>query len=132
MRSVVHDIFEVAGTTFPAGRCTRVIVGPDAPAEAENFVMGHVTVFAGGSIPEHAHEQEEVYFIVDGQGVLVVDGEEQAVRPGSYVYIRPNQTHLLKNAASGELKLLFCYSPKSIVDHWRQELDGTLPDAGRG
>jgi len=129
---MVHNILEAQGTTFPAGRCTRVIVGPDAPAEAKNFVMGHVTIFAGGSVPEHAHEQEEVYFIIDGQGVMIVDGEEQAVQPGSYVYISPNQTHLLKNTSQSELKMLFCYAPKSIVEHWQQELSGTLPAAGDG
>jgi quercetin dioxygenase-like cupin family protein len=129
---MVHTIFETQGTTFPAGRCTRVIVGPDAPVEAKNFVMGHVSVFAGGSVPEHSHEQEEVYFIIDGQGVLIVDGEEQPVQSGSYAYIQPNQTHLLKNTSSSELKMLFCYAPKSIVDHWQQELSGTLPDTKKG
>ncbi|MDR3588673.1 MAG: dimethylsulfonioproprionate lyase family protein [Negativicutes bacterium] len=128
---MVHHIFEAEGTTFPAGRCTRVIVGPNAPAEAKSFVMGHVTVFAGGSVPEHVHEQEEVYFILEGQGVMAVDGEEQPVQSGSYVYIRPNQTHFLRNTAESELKMLFCYAPKSIVDHWQQELSGTLPPAGK-
>lgn len=124
---MVHHVADIPGTTFPAGRCTRVIVGPGAPAEADNFVMGQVTVFAGGSVPEHSHPQEEVYYIIEGQGVLVIDGREHPVRAGSYARISPNQTHILRNTADSVLTMLFCYAPKSIVDHWQQELDGTLP-----
>lgn len=59
----VFQIDEVQGTRFPAGRHTRVIVGPGGPVEAQGFVMGHVTIFPGGSVPVHSHAQEEVYFM---------------------------------------------------------------------
>lgn len=122
---MIHHIQDVPGTVFPAGRRTRVIVGPDAPAEANGFVMGHVTIFPGGEVPEHDHPQEEVYFIVQGEGTLTLDGNVYPMPAGSYVYISPHSVHRLCNNTGSDLIMLFCYGPKSVVDHWQQELDGT-------
>ena len=119
----VFHIDEVQGTRFPAGRHTRVIVGPGGPVEAQGFVMGHVTIFPGGSVPVHSHAQEEVYFIARGEGVIQIDGEQEPVRSGSYVYIRPGCVHLLRNTAREDLVMIFCYAPKGIVDHWQKELE---------
>lgn len=123
----VNNIFSVSGTRFPAGRLTRVLVGPGAPAEAEGFVLGHVTVEPGGAIPLHAHQQEEVYLILSGRGRIEIDGEIRDLKAGDYVYINPNASHHLENASKEEeLTLIFCYSPKGIVDHWQEELEGKL------
>ena len=64
----VFHLNDVPGTKFPAGRRTRVLAGPGAPAEPDHFVMGHVTIYPGGEVPGHAHSQEEVYFIISGHG----------------------------------------------------------------
>lgn len=119
---MIHNILEIKGTIFPAGRRTRVIVGPGAPAEAASFVMGHVTIFSGGEVPEHAHPQEEVYFIVQGEGVISLEGKDYPMPSGSYVHIPPNMVHHLRNTSGNDLVMMFCYAPKSIVEHWQQEL----------
>jgi mannose-6-phosphate isomerase-like protein (cupin superfamily) len=118
----VHHIDEVGGTRFPAGRHTRVIVGPGGPVEAEGFVMGHVTIFPGGSVPIHSHAQEEVYFIASGEGTMEIGGIREPVRTGSYVYIPPGSEHVLCNTGRQEMVMMFCYAPKGIVEHWQQEL----------
>lgn len=40
----VNNVYSVMGIDFPAGRYTRVLVGHGAPVEAQNFVMGHVSI----------------------------------------------------------------------------------------
>ncbi len=119
----VFRLFDVPGTLFPAGRLTRVLAGPGAPAEPDHFVMGHVTIYPNGEVPGHAHGQEEVYFIISGQGVIGLDGEETPVASGSYVAVPPMQKHALRNTGKEDLVMLFCYAPKGIVDHWREELE---------
>lgn len=121
----ISNIGNITGTEFPAGRRTRVIVGPGAPVEAESFVMGHVTIYPGGSVPEHEHGQEEVYIIVSGSGVLTLGEIEHPVKAGDYAYIKPNHVHCLRNTGSEDMVMMFCYAPKSIVEHWQQELSGT-------
>jgi mannose-6-phosphate isomerase-like protein (cupin superfamily) len=119
----VFQLNDMPGTKFPAGRLTRVLAGPGAPVEPDHFVMGYVTIYAGGEVPHHAHSQEEVYFIVSGHGTMELDGEETQVEAGSYAAIRPGQSHSLRNTAKEDLVMLFCYAPKGIVDHWREELE---------
>jgi mannose-6-phosphate isomerase-like protein (cupin superfamily) len=118
----VFHLNDVPGTKFPAGRLTRVLAGPGAPAEPDHFVMGYVTIYPGGEVPAHAHSQEEVYFIISGSGTMELGEERTPVEAGSYVAIRPGQEHCLRNTAQQELVMLFCYAPKGIVDHWEQEL----------
>ena len=100
------------------------LVGPDAPLEAERFVMGHVTIYPGGSVPLHSHEQAEVYYIAAGEGSIAVDEEVRSVRSGDCIYIRPQNTHMLKNPATENLIMMFCYAPKKVAEHWAEELTG--------
>ena len=120
----IVNVADIAGMEFPAGRRTRVMVGPDEPLEAANFVMGHVTIYPGGSVPLHFHQQEEVYYIVSGEGSIVVDEEIRNVRTGDCVYLKPNSSHLLKNTSNNNMCMMFCYSPKTLAEHWAQEMRG--------
>ncbi|HHV83271.1 MAG TPA: cupin domain-containing protein [Tepidanaerobacter syntrophicus] len=120
----INNIFDITGTKFPAGRLTRVMVGPGAPVEAEGFVMGYVTIFPQGSVPLHRHHQEEVYVILRGTGKMHVNDETADVKAGDYIYIDSDSTHLLENTSNEDMIMLFCYSPKGIVEHWQEELEG--------
>lgn len=120
----VNNIFRVPGTEFPAGRRTRVIAGPGAPVEPDGFVMGHVVIYPGGEVPAHAHSQEEVYVILAGNGMVELDGDARPVEAGDYVHIRPDSRHRLWNdSADNNMIMLFCYAPKGVVAHWREELE---------
>lgn len=120
----INNIFDITGTKFPAGRLTRVMAGPGAPVEAEGFVMGYVTIFPQGSVPLHRHHQEEVYVILRGTGKMHVNDETADVKAGDYIYIDSDSTHLLENTSNEDMIMLFCYSPKGIVEHWQEELEG--------
>ena len=93
--------------------------------------MGHVTLDAnGGQVPWHNHDQEEIYFIVYGEGEMCLGDERRAVRTGQAVYVPPTVFHQLTNTGATAMRLIYCYAPAGDVAHWRQELDGTLPEAG--
>ena len=87
---------------------------------------GHVTINPGGSVPVHSHVQEEVYININVHGKMHIDDQTADVKPGDYVYISPNANHLLKNTSKENMIMVFCYAPKSIVDHWQEELEGRI------
>jgi hypothetical protein len=63
----IADLSKIAGRTYPARRRTQNLVGGASPIQAMNFCMGWVTLEPrGGQVPWHNQEQEEVYFIVEG------------------------------------------------------------------
>ncbi|MBQ6365363.1 MAG: cupin domain-containing protein [Oscillospiraceae bacterium] len=117
---------ELEGTEFPAGRRTRVFVGADSPLQADRYVVGTADVHPGGGVPEHAHETEETYIILSGTGVMLVDGEEVPIGPNDVIYLEPMQPHELRNTGDTEMRTMFVYAPKMVVDHWAQETSGEL------
>lgn len=119
-------IESIAGTVFPSGRHTRVVVGENAPLRAEHFQLGRVTIFAGGKVPEHHHANEEVYLALEGEGEITVGGETQPFPAGCCVYIPPNVPHMLCNNSEDDLTFLFVYAPATTVSHWAEELEGKI------
>lgn len=60
----------------------------------------------GSVIGEHPHfGEDELYFIISGSGVMVVDGEEQLVGPGTAILTLSGSTHGLRNEGREDLRL---------------------------
>ncbi len=127
----IADLSLLTGRTYPARRRTQNIVGGASPIQAENFSMGFVTLEPnGGQVPWHNQEQEEIYFIVEGQGEMCLGEERRLLSTGQAVYIPHRVFHQLTNTGDKPLRMIYCYGPAGDVAHWRQELEGTLPRAG--
>jgi mannose-6-phosphate isomerase-like protein (cupin superfamily) len=99
--------------------------------QAKNFSMGNVTLEPkGGQVPWHNQEQEEVYFIVEGEGEMCLGEERISVRTGQAVFIPSKVFHQLTNTGDKPMRMIYVYGPAGDVAHWKQELEGTLPKAG--
>ena len=128
---VIADLAEIAGSTYPAGRRTQNVVGGASPIQATAFSLGHVTLEPnGGQVPWHNQDQEEIYFVLEGEGEMCLGDEKTALGAGQAVYIPSRVFHQLTNVGPTPLRMIYCYGPAGDVAHWRQELDGTLPRAG--
>ena len=127
----IADLAQTAGRVYPARRRTRNVVGGVSPIQARNFSLGHVTLEPnGGQVPWHNQEQEEVYFVLEGTGEMCLGEERQTVIGGQAVFIPPGVFHQMTNTGDTPLQMIYCYGPAGDVAHWRQELEGTLPQAG--
>lgn len=128
---ITADLSQIEGRRYPARRRTQAFVGEGLPIETKGFCMGHVTLDAkGGQIPWHNQESEEVYFVIEGTGEMCVGEERQILKTGQAVYMPPGVFHQLTNIGDAPLRFMYCYSPAGDVDHWKQELSGTLPKEG--
>lgn len=128
----ISDLSQIEGRTYPARRRTQNLVGGAAPIQATHFSMGYVTLEPqGGQVPWHNQEQEEVYFVLEGEGEMCLGEERRTLSAGQAAYIPSGQFHQLTNIGDKPLKFLYCYGPAGDVAHWRQELDGSLPKAGK-
>ncbi len=128
---IIADLAEIDGRVYPARRRTKNLVGGMSPIQATQFSMGVVVLEPnGGQVPWHNQEQEEVYFIVEGEGEMCLGEERQRVTAGQMIFIPPGVFHQLTNLGETPLRMIYCYGPAGDVAHWRQELAGTLPRAG--
>lgn len=129
---IIADLKKIEGRTYPARRRTQNLVGGASPIQAKNFSMGYVTLEPnGGQVPWHNQEQEEVYFILEGRGEMCLGEERIEMTGGQAVFIPPGVFHQLTNIGDEPLRMIYVYGPAGDVAHWRQELDGTLPVAGK-
>jgi mannose-6-phosphate isomerase-like protein (cupin superfamily) len=129
---IIADLARIEGRTYPARRRTRNLVGGASPVSTEAFCMGYVTLEPdGGQVPWHNQRQEEVYFVLEGTGEMCLGDERRELRGGQAVLIPSGVYHQLTNTGTTPLTMIYCYGPAGDVAHWRQELDGTLPRAGR-
>ncbi len=128
---IVADLSQIEGRRYPARRKTQNVVGGASPIGATHFAMGFVTLDAdGGQVPWHNQQQEEVYFVLEGEAEMCLGAEKRILRSGQAAYIPSGVFHQITNIGSTAMKMIYCYGPAGDVAHWRQELDGTLPRAG--
>lgn len=128
---IIADLSEIQGRVYPARRRTQNLVGGMSPIQATNFAMGNVTLEPnGGQVPWHNQEQEEIYFIVEGEGEMCLGEERRAIRAGQAAYIPSGVFHQLTNTGPVPMRMIYVYGPSGDVAHWKQELAGTLPVAG--
>jgi mannose-6-phosphate isomerase-like protein (cupin superfamily) len=71
----------------------------------------------GTASREHWHTQaEEVYYVLEGEGEVRIDGETRAIGPGDVVTIVPGQRHKLWQRGEQELVLLVTCVPAYSVE----------------
>ena len=130
---IIADLKKIGGRVYPAGRRTKNLVGGSSPIQARNFCIGHISLDPrGGQVPWHNQEQEEVYFILEGTGEMVLGKERRMMKAGQAVYIPRGVFHQITNTGKAPLMMMYCYGPAGEVAHWGQELSGTLALAGEG
>ncbi len=66
----------------------------------------------GCAVTPHRHRQlEEIYYILEGQGVMTVGDEEREVRAGDAIYIPREHRHTLANTGAAAMKVLLVCGP---------------------
>lgn len=92
------------------GAAYRPLFGAgDAQARSLKSVAryGELTIEPGGRTALVAYPAEEqIYFILAGSGMVLCDGESQAVKTDDFLYLPPNTRHGVVNGGTAPLKLL--------------------------
>jgi quercetin dioxygenase-like cupin family protein len=74
-----------------------------------------VTQFVGlippGRAPDHYHRYDEVIYVLEGEGELLIDGDSAPVRPGTCIHLPRTLVHCLANTGDRELRVLGVFRP---------------------
>ena len=82
--------------------------------DLEAFGMNLVELAPGGQIPEHdesASGQVEIYAVLDGEGVLRLDGEDHPAPAGTWARLDPEVTRTIANQSDAPLTALLIGCP---------------------
>ena len=81
--------------------------------DALNPTFCHVEV--GGKTTLHNHFEPEIFFIIQGQGVMTIDEKTRAVQSGDLIQIPPFSSHTLTNIGEMPLQFLSIYTEDYTV-----------------
>ncbi|MBN1671008.1 MAG: cupin domain-containing protein [Kiritimatiellae bacterium] len=85
--------------------CRTVLKGGDS--EVGIRFMHDDILEPGATIGEHPHEgTEEIYFVVEGQGMMVMDGRRFPIGPGDVSLVERGHTHGIVNSDEAPMRLL--------------------------
>lgn len=76
----------------------------------DSMSLGVYALPAGGVDLQQPHDEDEVYYIVSGQGQITVGEETQIVQPGSLVFVAAHVPHHFHNI-SEDLEILVFFAP---------------------
>ncbi len=76
---------------------------------SENMSMAFWDVAKGAEVPEHAHMNEQIMHVMEGEFEFTLDGDTQIYYPGDIVVIAPHLKH--SGIALTPCKLLDVFSP---------------------
>lgn len=108
---IVRNVFAAEREDVQAhGGAGKVSVA--RPLTEDDFVgpwhfVDHAVLPPGSSIGLHRHgRDEELYFILEGEGTMTVDGKRRRVRCGDLILNRPEGAHGLENDSPRQLVIL--------------------------
>ena len=76
----------------------------------DSMSLGLYVLPADGIDPQQPHDEDEVYYIVSGQGQITVGEETEPVQPGSIVFVAAHVPHKFHDILE-DLKILVFFAP---------------------
>jgi mannose-6-phosphate isomerase-like protein (cupin superfamily) len=112
--ALVEKMANIPWQQFPGhfgGALSKALVGPDnVGTEKIDFRISRYAPAA--FVEEHVHQiQEQVYYVLEGEGVLTTDDQKHLMRPNDYVYVPPGVRHSFANTGTNGLVFLVITTP---------------------
>lgn len=108
---------------------TSYLLVSESTTNAKHITTSLVEMQPSGKQHIHQHETEQCYYIIQGEGEMVVGNEKRMVRSGDSIFISSNSPHGLNNTGREVLVYLSAGSPLFGKDD-EKEL-WPLPPLGR-
>jgi quercetin dioxygenase-like cupin family protein len=116
----VEKMARIAWQQFPGhfgGALSKALVGPGNSGSSR--IDFRISRYAPSAyVAEHVHKvQEQVYYVLEGEGLLTLDAEQHLMRPHDYVYVPPGVRHSFTNTGTAGLVFLVVTTPADDEPH---------------
>jgi quercetin dioxygenase-like cupin family protein len=125
--TIIHET-EVPEARHP-GRYMRWLANENSLA-AKNLSVCVIRVLPGETVrPAHSHpKSEELIYILNGSGKVMIEGEVGEVRAGSAILFEEGKIHMLKNTGNTEMKVICFFAPATNVDNYKTFEEISFPE----
>ncbi|MBK5233184.1 MAG: cupin domain-containing protein [Thermoleophilia bacterium] len=80
-----------------------------------SFGINLVEIAPGEQIPEHDEadrDQEEIFFVIEGEATMVIDGEDHPAPAGTFARLDPNLRRTVRNDGTVPAAVLITSAPR--------------------
>ena len=99
-----------------AGLAWWTLVSGDRTPSRE-LTLGVVEIAPGAqAAPPHRHPPSELYYVLEGEGVLEVEGREIPLRPGAAAHIPGGARHRALARGAAPLRILYVFPTDAFSD----------------
>ena len=98
------------------GSILRELLHPEKTDLQIRYSLAYAKVTAGQMTKPHKLRTCEVYYIMEGRGLMHIDEESLEVNPECAIYIPPHSRQYIENTGNSDLKFLCIVEPA-----WRKE-----------
>jgi mannose-6-phosphate isomerase-like protein (cupin superfamily) len=109
----ISEIEEIQGNE---GTQIKQIFHPHNTLNGIRYSVSHFTIEKGKRSKIHKMKTSEIYYILEGEGILYVDDEKIDVKKDSSVYVAPMSKQHIENIGNSELRFLCIVDPA-----WKQD-----------
>ena len=114
LRLLVEKMANMPWKQYPGhfgGALSKELAGPETTGSSRvDFRISRYAPMA--YVQEHVHQvQEQVYYVLEGEGVLSLDEARHLMRPHDYVYVPPGVRHSFTNTGTNGLVFLVVTTP---------------------
>jgi mannose-6-phosphate isomerase-like protein (cupin superfamily) len=79
---------------------------------------------SGASIGYHEQKEDEIYYVLSGQGELTLDSTRYVVGPGTAILTRPGSSHSIRQVGRDDLVILISY-PSDVAPTRTERAEST-------
>jgi mannose-6-phosphate isomerase-like protein (cupin superfamily) len=113
-KAVVRNMAEVLWVNPPGhspGAISKMLVRPETTGS--RLVDFRISTYQPMShVEPHGHKvQEQIYHVIEGEGLMDLGGEKTVVRPGDFIFIPPGVEHAIHNTGCRDLTFFVVTAP---------------------
>ena len=110
----IRNVVEVPWKEFPGhfgGALSKPLVGPET--QGSRLIDYRISCYQPMAyVGLHTHKvQDLVYHVLDGEGMMEMDGKRQVVRKHDVIYIPPGVEHAIYNTGLTDLTFVVATTP---------------------
>ncbi|MDH4346840.1 MAG: cupin domain-containing protein [Thermoleophilia bacterium] len=103
-----YEVDEIEPVEFVRGLQMRPVVG-------ERVMVNFVSYEPGTIVPEHAHAEEQIAFVLEGEFEFEIAGEKRLLRPGMAAHIPPHVPHAARTFESPCVQVDVFVPPRRVL-----------------
>jgi mannose-6-phosphate isomerase-like protein (cupin superfamily) len=112
----IRNIAAVKWLEFPdhfGGALSKPLVMPDTAGS--KHIDYRISMYQPKAyVKKHSHKvQEQVYHVIEGQGLMHIGGKDHVVRKHDFIFLPPGVEHSIENTGLVDLVFLVVTSPVS-------------------